>query len=147
MEHTFVILKPDALERGLVGQIISRIEGAGLTFLALDLVHLDRERLSQHYGHLLDKPFFPSILDYMTSGPVLTGILRGPDAVKTWRALMGATNPAKAEPGTIRRDFGQLVQEGQTLKNLVHGSDSLENAQKEIGLWYPDFARQEASHV
>ncbi|HEM3635627.1 TPA: nucleoside-diphosphate kinase [Streptococcus suis] len=134
MERTFFIIKPDALKRGLAGQILSRIERRGFQIRDLKMVTATEELISQHYDHLTDKPFFPQLVQYMTSGPMIAGILEGPEVIKSWRDMMGATNPVNALPGTIREDFATAPVEG-IVANVVHGSDSAEAAEREIGLW------------
>ncbi|HFR3537690.1 TPA: nucleoside-diphosphate kinase [Streptococcus suis] len=134
MEQTFFIIKPDAVQRGLVGQVLSRIERRGLVIRDLKMLTATEDLVAQHYEHLADKPFFPLLVQYMTSGPVIAGILEGPEVVKSWRDMMGATNPANALPGTIRGDFATAPVDG-IVANVVHGSDSLEAAQREIALW------------
>ncbi|NJW42004.1 nucleoside-diphosphate kinase [Streptococcus suis] len=130
MERTFIIIKPDALKRGLAGQILSRIERRGFQIQDLKMVTATEELISQHYDHLTDKPFFPQLVQYMTSGPMIAGIIEGPEVIKSWRDMMGATNPVNALPGTIRGDFAEGI-----VANVVHGSDSAEAAEREIGLW------------
>lgn len=127
MESTYIMLKPDAIKRGLVGQIISRIEAKGYKITDAKMITLDEAILREHYAHIADKPFFPSIVEYMTSGPVIAMIVEGLNVVKGMRILMGATNFENALAGTIRGDFAQ-----STSENLIHGSDSIENAQIEI---------------
>lgn len=105
MERTFFIIKPDALKRGLAGQILSRIERREFQIRDLKMVTATEELISQHYEHLTDKPFFPQLVQYMTSGPMIAGIIEGPEVIKSWRDMMGATNPVNALPGTIREDF------------------------------------------
>ncbi|MEI4319393.1 nucleoside-diphosphate kinase [Streptococcus suis] len=134
MERTFFIIKPDALKRGLAGQILSRIERRGFQIQDLKMVTATEELISQHYDHLTDKPFFPQLVQYMTSGPIIAGIIEGPEVIKSWRDMMGATNPVNALPGTIRGDFATVPVEG-IVANVVHGSDSAEAAEREIGLW------------
>jgi nucleoside-diphosphate kinase len=127
MEQTFVMLKPDALKRGLIGEIISRIEKKGYKITRMETKNLTEALLREHYAHIADKPFFPEILDFMTSGPVIAMIVEGPDVVTGIRILMGATKFEDALPGTIRGDYAF-----STGENLIHGSDSLENAKAEI---------------
>lgn len=131
MERTFVMLKPDALERGLAGEIIARFERRGLKLVAMKLVHITPEFAHQHYAVHVGKPFFEGLIKYITSGPVLALVLEGTNAIDVARATMGATNPAKAAAGTIRADYG--LEMG---RNLVHGSDGPETAAFEIGLWF-----------
>jgi len=127
VERTYIMLKPDALKRGLAGEIISRIEKKGYKIAAAKTMQLDEAILKEHYAHLADKPFFPEIVAFMTSGLVLAMIVEGPDVVKGMRILMGATKFEEATPGTIRGDYAFCTSE-----NLIHGSDSIENAEIEI---------------
>ena len=135
MQKTFFIIKPDAVERHLIGQVLDRIERRGFTIERMEMLTLDRERLNQHYADLVDKPFFPGIADFMTSGPSVIGILSGPEVIKSWRDMMGATNPGDAAPGTIRGDFA-TAPAGNVIPNIVHGSDSEASAQREIEIWF-----------
>jgi nucleoside-diphosphate kinase len=133
-DRTLVLLKPDAVERGLVGQILSRFETKGLRIIALDLRTLDAETLARHYEEHVGKGFYADLVAFMSRGPVAALVLEGPE--NTWevvRSMMGATNPLKAAPGTIRGDFGTLFTENQ-----VHGSDSLASAEREIGIFFPN---------
>jgi len=133
-ERTLVLIKPDAVERHLIGEIVSRIERKGLTIAALELRHVSEELAGQHYAEHEGKPFFGSLLEFITSGPVVAAIVEGPRAVAAFRQVAGATDPVeKATPGTIRGDFGL-----ETQLNLVHGSDSTDSAKREIALWFPD---------
>lgn len=127
LEKTYIMLKPDALERGLMGAVISRIENKGYKIVDAKMMHLDEPILREHYAHIADKPFFPEIVSYMTRGPVLAMIVEGENAVKGMRILMGATKFEEATAGTIRGDFAN-----STSENIVHGSDSVENAEIEI---------------
>ena len=127
MSKTYIMLKPDALKRSLAGEIISRIEKKGYTISDMKMMHLSEEILKEHYAHLAEKPFFPEIVDYMTSGPVIGMIVEGEDAVLGMRTLMGPTKWYEALPGTIRGDYATSITE-----NLIHGSDSDENAFIEI---------------
>jgi len=132
-ERTLVLIKPDAVARQLIGEIISRIERKGLNIVALELRHVSEELASQHYAEHEGKPFFGSLLEFITSGPVVAAIVEGPRAVAAVRQLAGGTDPVeKATPGTIRGDFGL-----ETQFNLVHGSDSTDSAKREIALWFP----------
>jgi nucleoside-diphosphate kinase len=131
MERTYIMVKPDGVQRGLVGDIISRFERKGYQLLALRLIHPTRELLEEHYSDLKSKPFFPGLMTYMTSGPVVGMVWTGKDVVKTGRVMLGATNPLASAPGTIRGDF--CIDMG---RNLCHGSDSVESAEKEISLWF-----------
>lgn len=133
-DRTLVLLKPDAVERGLVGSILSRFEAKGLTLVALELRTLGSETLDAHYEEHVGKGFYADLVTFMSRGPVVALVLEGPE--DTWevvRAMMGATNPRKAAPGTIRGDLGILFTE-----NLVHGSDSLASAEREIGIFFPN---------
>ena len=127
MERTFVMLKPDALQRGLAGEIIKRLEGKGYRIQRAETMQLDPALLREHYHHVSDQPFYPEMEAYMTSGPVLAMILEGKDVIRGVRMLMGATRFEEALPGTIRGDLA-----GSTTKNLIHGADSPENAEIEI---------------
>lgn len=132
-ERTLALIKPDGVQRQLVGEIIGRIERKGLTIAALQLVTVDDALARAHYAEHDGKPFFDSLLEFITSGPVVAAILEGPRAVTAFRQLAGGTDPVeKATPGTIRGDFGL-----ETQFNLVHGSDSVESAEREIALWFP----------
>jgi nucleoside-diphosphate kinase len=131
VERTLVFVKPDGVQRGLVGEIISRLERKGLKIVALKMLQMDRAMAERHYGIHRDKPFFSSLVDFITSGPIVAAVVEGRQAVEVVRRLMGDTDPLKAAPGTIRGDFGMEVQE-----NLIHGSDSVENAQKEISHFF-----------
>ncbi len=133
-DRTLVLLKPDAVERGLVGMIIGRFEAKGLRIVALDQRTLDKETLARHYEEHVGKGFYDDLVSFMARGPVIAMVLEGPE--DTWdvvRTLIGATNPRQAAPGTIRGDLGILFTE-----NLVHGSDSAPGAQREITIFFPD---------
>nr|WP_314630447.1 nucleoside-diphosphate kinase [uncultured Mogibacterium sp.] len=127
MEKTYIMLKPDCVKRGLMGEVISRIERKGYKIVDAKMMNLDEAILKEHYAHLADKPFFPEIVAFMTSGPVLGMIVEGENAVQGMRIIMGATKFEEATAGTIRGDFAH-----NTSENLIHGSDSLENAEIEI---------------
>jgi nucleoside-diphosphate kinase len=132
-ERTLVLIKPDGVERRLVGEIIGRIERKGLAIAALELRHIDAKLASQHYAEHEGKSFFESLLQFITSGPVVAAIVEGPRAIAAVRQLAGGTDPVdQATPGTIRGDFGL-----ETQFNLVHGSDSADSAKREIALWFP----------
>lgn len=132
-ERTLVLIKPDGVQRRLIGEILRRIEGKGLTIAALELKDVSDELARAHYAEHEGKPFFPSLLEFITSGPVVAAILEGPRAVAAFRQLAGGTDPVeKATPGTIRGDLGL-----ETQFNLVHGSDSPDSAVREIDLWFP----------
>ena len=127
IEKTYIKLKPDCIKRGLMGEVISRIERKGYKIVDAKMMNLDEAILKEHYAHLADKPFFPEIVSFMTSGPVLGMIVEGENAVQGMRIIMGATKFEEATAGTIRGDFAH-----STSENLIHGSDSLENAEIEI---------------
>ncbi|MDD5952748.1 MAG: nucleoside-diphosphate kinase [Oscillospiraceae bacterium] len=127
MERTYIMLKPDAIKRGLMGEVISRIERKGYRIVDCKMMHLDEAILREHYAHIADKPFFPEIVEYMTSGPVLGMIVEGENAVQGMRIIMGATKFEEAAAGTIRGDYAFC-----TGQNIIHGSDSIENAEIEI---------------
>jgi nucleoside diphosphate kinase len=127
IEKTYIMLKPDCVKRGLIGEVISRIERKGYKIVDAKMMNLDEAILKVHYAHLADKPFFPNIVEYMTSGPVLGMIVEGESAVQGMRIIMGATKFEEATAGTIRGDFAHSTRE-----NLIHGSDSPENAEIEI---------------
>ena len=132
-ERTLVLIKPDAVERHLIGEIVARIERKGLTIAALELRRVSEQLAAQHYGEHEGKPFFGSLLEFITSGPVVAAIVEGPRAIAAFRQVAGGTDPVeKATPGTIRGDFGL-----ETQFNLVHGSDSTDSAKREIALWFP----------
>ncbi len=134
MERTLIILKPDSLQRGLAGRIITRFEEKGFQFAALKLMRVSRELAEKHYAVHKEKPFYPRLIEYITSSPVVVAVLQGNNAIAVSRKMMGATFGSKAEPGTIRGDFGM-----SNSFNLIHGSDSPEAAQFEIGLYFrPD---------
>ncbi|KAK6457025.1 nucleoside diphosphate kinase [Scheffersomyces xylosifermentans] len=130
-ERTFIAIKPDGVQRGLVASILSRFENRGFKLVGIKLVQPTESLLREHYDDLQSKPFFPSLLSYMLSGPVLATVWEGKDAVKTGRTILGATNPLASAPGTIRGDFA--IDMG---RNVCHGSDSVESANKEIALWF-----------
>ncbi|SDO23100.1 nucleoside diphosphate kinase [Nakamurella panacisegetis] len=132
-ERTLVLVKPDGVARALVGEVISRIERKGLTLAALELRTVSEETAKAHYAEHVERPFFPSLIEFITSGPVVAMVVEGERAIPAFRQLAGGTDPVeKATPGTIRGDFGL-----ETQLNLVHGSDSPESAEREIGLWFP----------
>ncbi|CDO93546.1 unnamed protein product [Kluyveromyces dobzhanskii CBS 2104] len=130
-ERTFIAIKPDGVQRGLISKILARFEDRGYKLVGIKLVTPTEALLKEHYADLVSKPFFPSLLTYMTSGPVLATVWEGKDVVKQGRAILGATNPLQSAPGTIRGDFA--IEVG---RNVCHGSDSVESAEKEIGLWF-----------
>jgi nucleoside-diphosphate kinase len=132
-ERTLVLIKPDAMQRGLAGEILSRFEQRGLEMRAAKLVHVDRELAERHYAEHREKPFFGELTDFITSAPTLALVLEGEAAIGVVRTTIGATNPTNADPGTIRGDLALAMP-----NNLVHGSDSTESAEREIGIWFPD---------
>jgi nucleoside-diphosphate kinase len=132
-ERTFVIIKPDAVQRGLIGEIIRRFEKKGIKVVAMKLVSVSKELAEKHYEIHRGKPFFEPTVQYITSSPVVAMVLEGINAIAMVRGMMGKTDPQKAEIGTIRGDFGQFIG-----RNIVHGSDSKETAQFEINLWFND---------
>lgn len=134
MEHTFVFLKPDAVKRRLTGPIISRFEQKGIIITAMKMITATEEIIDQHYREHVEKSFYPGMKQYIMSGPIVLMILSGKNAVSEVRRIIGSTNPQQAPFGTIRGDFGMDMG-----RNLVHGSDSLESAEREIKLWFGDF--------
>ncbi|GLB35312.1 putative nucleoside diphosphate kinase [Lyophyllum shimeji] len=132
-ERTYIMIKPDGVQRGLVGKIIQRFEERGYKLIAMKLVQPTEQHLENHYADLKGKPFFPGLIKYMASGPVVAMVWQGLDAVKTGRAMLGATNPLQSPVGSIRGDFCLAVG-----RNICHGSDSVESAEKEIKLWFPE---------
>jgi nucleoside-diphosphate kinase len=131
MERSLVLIKPDAMERSLAGAILGRFQGLGLKLAALRMLHMDRALAERHYAVHARKSFFSELVDYITATPIVAAVFAGDNAVERIRRAMGATDPAKAAPGTIRKDFGLDLQ-----RNSVHGSDSPENAEKEIALFF-----------
>ena len=130
-QSTLLIVKPDAVRRGLIGEILRRVEGKGLCIDELRLIRIERAKAEEHYGEHRDKPFFGELVDFITSGPVVVAKISGEQAVAALRGLMGATNPIDSAPGTIRGDFATLIGE-----NAVHGSDSPESAERELRLFF-----------
>ncbi len=134
MDRTLIICKPDAVERGLVGEILGRLETKGFGLVAAELRSLDAGTLARHYEEHVGKPFYAGLVEFMSRGPALVAVVEGPeDTWKVVRQMMGATNPLEAAPGTVRGDLGTLFTE-----NLIHGSDSLASAEREIGIFFPD---------
>jgi len=131
MERTFAIIKPDAVRRHLTGRILQRIEDAGFTIRAMRLQHLTKKEAEGFYAVHRERPFFGSLTDFMSSGPGVLLALEAPDAIRKWRTLMGATDPAKADPGTLRKDFGESIE-----FNATHGSDAPETATFELGYFF-----------
>ncbi|MDP9407291.1 MAG: nucleoside-diphosphate kinase [Actinomycetota bacterium] len=132
-ERTLVLVKPDGVRRGLVGEVVSRLERKGLTLVALQMRTLDRQTAEQHYGEHRERPFFGELVEFITGGPLVAMVVEGPRAVEAVRTLMGVTDPVKSAPGSLRGDFALEIGE-----NLVHGSDSPESGQREVGLFFPD---------
>jgi nucleoside-diphosphate kinase len=135
MEHTLAIVKPDAVSRHLIGAIVARIEEAGFTIRAMRMLHLTRREAEGFYAVHRERPFFPSLTAFMSSGPVVVMVLEAGDAIKKWRDLMGATDPAKAGPGTLRKEFGVSIE-----RNATHGSDAPETAAFEVAYFFPGIA-------
>ena len=133
MERTFAIIKPDAVERRLVGKILLRIEEAGFLIRAMELRHLSKIEAKGFYGVHREKPFFESLVEFMSSGPCVVLMLEAPDAIQRWRKLMGATDPSKAEVGTLRREFGTSID-----RNATHGSDASETASFELSYFFKE---------
>ena len=133
VERTLVLIKPDAMERALAGEILARLERRGLAVREARLVHVDRELAETHYAEHAEKPFFGELVEFITSGPTLALVLEGESAIPVVRTTMGATDPAEAEPGSVRGDLALAMPD-----NLVHGSDSPESAAREIQLWFGD---------
>src|SRR5213080_121816 len=132
-QRTLVLLKPDAVRRGLVGEILSRYESKGLSIVALVQRHIDGALADAHYAEHVERDFYPPLRDFVTSGPLVAAVLEGDEAIEVVRAINGATDGRKAAPGTIRGDYSLSNRE-----NLVHGSDSEESATREIKIWFPD---------
>ena len=132
-ERTLVLVKPDGVARGLVGEVLARIERKGFTFAAIELMTVSPVVAKAHYGEHADKPFFGELVDFITGGPLLAAVMEGPDAIVSWRNMMGATNPVTAAPGTIRGDLATQMQ-----NNVTHGSDSPESAAREVALFFPN---------
>lgn len=132
-ERTLVLVKPDAVRRGLTGEVIGRLERKGLSLVALQLRTLDRATAEQHYAEHVEKPFFGELVEFITGGPLVALVVEGPRAVEATRAVMGVTDPVAATPGSIRGDYAIEI-----TQNLVHGSDSPESAAREVALFFPD---------
>jgi nucleoside-diphosphate kinase len=131
MEKTFLMVKPDGVQRNLVGEIVNRFERKGFKLVGAKLMQITNELASEHYGEHKERPFFGELVDFITSGPVFAMVWEGENVIKTAREMMGKTNPAEAAPGTVRGDFGVTVG-----KNVIHGSDSPESAEREINLFF-----------
>lgn len=132
-ETTLILVKPDGVSRGLVGEVIRRIEAKGFTLSALELRTLERETAEQHYAEHTERPFFGELVEFITSGPLVCMAVTGENAIKGMRQLAGATDPLEAAPGSIRGDFATIIGE-----NIIHGSDSPESAQRELGIFFPN---------
>jgi nucleoside-diphosphate kinase len=133
MARTLILVKPDAFERGLTGEVLARFERKGLKLVALKLMTASEEIANEHYAEHSEKPFFGELVSFITGGPLVAAVLEGPEAVKAARQLIGATDPVEAAPGSIRGDFALEV-----TFNMVHGSDSDVSAEREIGIWFPE---------
>ncbi len=133
MERTFVMVKPDGVQRGLIGKIISRLERKGLKIVAMKMMKIEESLAEEHYVEHKEKPFFKDLIGYITSGPVVAMVIEGKEAIKVVRTLVGKTNPREALPGTIRGDYGMDVG-----RNVIHASDSLESAKREINLFFKE---------
>ncbi|GAB96853.1 nucleoside-diphosphate kinase [Kineosphaera limosa] len=138
-ERSLVLVKPDGFARGLTGEVLRRIEAKGYTLVALSVLTADPERLARHYAEHEGKSFYDGLVEFMSSGPLTAIVIEGDRSIEGFRSLAGATDPTKAAPGTIRGDLGRDWGPG-VQKNIVHGSDSLDSAQREIGIWFPDLA-------
>ena len=137
MERTLILVKPDGVRRQLVGEVISRIERKGYVVSAIKMIDADRALLSKHYAEHEGKPFYEPLLEFMTSGPVVALIAEGNRVIEGFRKLAGTTDPTTAEPGTIRGDLAR-DQGTKVVQNIVHGSDSVESANREIAIWFPE---------
>jgi nucleoside-diphosphate kinase len=133
MQRTLVLIKPDGVQRGLIGEVLARIEAKNWKIVAMELRQLDVATAQTHYAEHKDKPFFSSLVEFITSAPLVAAVVEGPEVIVSWRTLMGATNPGNATPGTIRGDLA-----AETQLNVTHGSDSEESAKREIGLFFPN---------
>merc|ERR1712131_114869 len=142
MERSYVMIKPEGVKRRLVGEIIKRFERQGLYIAGLKMFTPSQELLKEHYGHLSSRPFFNGLISHMSSGPVVALVIEGKDSVSACRKIIGATNPAEADVGTIRFDFARSVD-----KNVIHGSDSVENAKKEIQMWFGEVPELKAFSI
>lgn len=132
-ESTLLIVKPDGVRRGLVGEVLRRVEAKGLVIESMRLLTIDRATAEKHYGEHVDKPFFGELVDFITSGPVVVARITGEQAITAWRMLIGPTDPIEAAPGSIRGDFATVIGE-----NIAHGSDSPASAERELGLFFPE---------
>lgn len=132
-ERTLILVKPDGVKRRLIGEVVSRIERKGLTISRMELRTISRDTAERHYAEHRERPFFGELVEFITSGPLVAMVVEGPDAVKNMRSIMGATNPVEATPGSLRGDFATVIGE-----NIAHGSDSPENGEREIAIFFPD---------
>ena len=132
-ERTFAMVKPDGVKRGLVGEVVSRLERKGFKIRELKMMQIPRETAERHYGEHQGKPFFENLVSFITSGPVVAMIVEGENAISEWRKMMGATNPVDTAPGTIRGDFASTIDE-----NVAHGSDAPDTAEREIGIFFSE---------
>ena len=139
LQRSLVLVKPDGFERGLVGEVLRRIEAKGYTLVALQILMPDRDRLAKHYAEHEGKPFYDSLLEFMSSGPVAAVAIEGVRCIEGFRSLAGSTDPTKAPPGSIRGDLGRDWGQGST-QNIVHGSDSPESAARELAIWFPELS-------
>jgi nucleoside-diphosphate kinase len=135
MSRTLILVKPDAFERGLTGEVIARFERKGLVLVAMKQLQVEEQIANVHYAEHAEKPFFKELVEFITGGPLVAMVMEGTDAVQAARQVIGATNPIEAAPGSIRGDYATEV-----TFNLVHGSDSDESAEREIGIWFPELA-------
>lgn len=139
-EHTLVLIKPDGYKRGLTGEVIKRIEQRGFKLVGLKICLPTVDDLTEHYWEHKEKHFFKSLMQYMTSGPIVAIVVEGDQIIKSFRTMMGSTNPVLAAPGTIRGDLGRDWGSDRGVENIVHGSDSPESADREIAVWFPELA-------
>ena len=135
LERTFAMVKPDGVKRGLVGEVVRRIEQKGFKLVGMKLMQIPRETAERHYGEHEGKPFFEGLVSFITSGPVVAMVVEGENAIAEWRKMMGATNPKDAAPGTIRGDFATTIDE-----NVAHGSDAPATAEREIGIFFEELS-------
>lgn len=143
MERTFVMIKPDGVQRGIIGEVISRFEKVGLKIVAMKFVHVDADFSKKHYNEHVDKPFYPGLEDMITSGPVVAMVLEGANAIAQVRKMVGSTEPAQSAPGTIRGDYAHITYAradatGGKMPNIIHASDAPETAEKEVSLWFSE---------
>jgi len=138
MEKTFLMVKPDGVQRNLIGDIVSRFEQKGFKLAGAKLMQITEELAEQHYGEHKERPFFGELVEFITSGPVFAMVWEGENVISTARLLVGATNPTESAPGTIRGDYGREWPDGN-LRNIIHTSDNVDSATREIGIWFPEF--------